>query len=230
MTLTDPKRTFMLAIALLAAGCQRSDNRPQTAAAPASALAPNEAASPTPSTPADGDSTPPGTSPPAPENRAAAADASGSVSVDIRSWKQVEAMIAEHRGRVVVVDVWSTWCVPCLREFPHLVALHEAYPERVACISVNIDYAGVPDEPPESFQAKVLAFLRARRAAFQNVICSDPDEQVLRELQISSIPAVLVYDRQGVLKKTFVNDDQQYGDDGFSYPEHIEPVVEKELE
>lgn len=160
----------------------------------------------------------------------AAAGETAEVTVDVKSWSDVEQMVAEHAGKVVVVDVWSTWCFPCLEEFPHLVQLHRAHTGALACISVNIDYIGLEEEPPEASREKVLEFLRTQEAAFQNVICSDPEEAVLSTLQIASIPAVLVYDRQGQLRKRFVNDDQQYGDDGFEYQLHIVPLVEQLLQ
>jgi len=196
---------WLLAVACLAAvGCDRS----APPAKPRGAVDPQAAVPNAPSTktqPASGD----------PE-----------VAVDVRSWEEVRHMIARHRGKVVVVDVWSTWCVPCMREFPGLVRLHRQHGDDVACISVNIDYIGLEDAPPESFRDKVLEFLRKQQATFENVISSDPDEVVLKAVQVSSIPAVLVYDREGVLRKTFTNDDDTYGTGGFTYEEHIIPLVE----
>jgi thiol-disulfide isomerase/thioredoxin len=160
----------------------------------------------------------------------ATADPAVGVTVEVRSWSEVEELIADHHGKVVVVDVWSTWCFPCLQEFHHLVQLQRVYRDRVACISVNIDYTGLEDQPPEASQEKVLTFLRQQQATFQNVISSDPDQVVLSTLQVSSIPAVLVYDRQGELRKQFVNQDGEYGDEGFEYQADIIPVVDRLLE
>lgn len=165
----------------------------------------------------------------APEAAGTSADGKPDVTVEVKSWAEVQQMVGEHRGKVVVLDVWSTWCDPCKREFPNLVKLHRRFPERVACISVDIDYIGRADQPPESFHDTVLEFLGKHEAAFQNVISSDPDEDVLDALEVGSIPAVLVYDREGNLKKKFTNDDNEYGDEGFTYPQHIVPLVEELL-
>jgi thiol-disulfide isomerase/thioredoxin len=150
-----------------------------------------------------------------------------SVAVDIRSWKQVQELIASQRGKVVVVDIWSTYCAPCMREFPQLVALSRKKADDVACISVAVDYYGDPNQPPEASRDRVLAFLQQKQASFTNVICSDPDEQVFKQLRAAAVPIVLVYDRQGVLRKTFTNDDGAYGENGFSYAQHITPLVEE---
>lgn len=156
-------------------------------------------------------------------------DAKQAVTVEVKSWAEVQQMMADHRGKVVVVDIWSTWCKNCMREFPHLVKLHRQFPDTVACISVDIDYNGRKDQPPESFRDKVLAFLSKHEATFQNVISSDTDEYVYNVLEVGSIPVVLVYDREGNLKKKFTNDENEYGDDGFKYPQHIVPLVEELL-
>jgi thiol-disulfide isomerase/thioredoxin len=50
--------------------------------------------------------------------------------------------IAGDRGRVVLVNFWATWCVPCRQEFPDLVRLEKAYRARgLKVIGVSIDVA-----------------------------------------------------------------------------------------
>src|SRR5207249_4554750 len=36
-------------------------------------------------------------------------------------------LVRQNRGKVVVLDFWATYCLPCKREFPHLVGLHKKY-------------------------------------------------------------------------------------------------------
>lgn len=43
------------------------------------------------------------------------------------------------RGRVVLVDVWATWCAPCLAEMPTLKQLHEANGDALRIVGVNVD-------------------------------------------------------------------------------------------
>ena len=57
----------------------------------------------------------------------------------VASWDEVQQMVAAHEGKVVVLDLWSTWCIPCKKEFPHLVEIHEGFPADVACISVSLN-------------------------------------------------------------------------------------------
>ena len=116
-----------------------------------------------------------------------------------------------------------------MREFPQLVQLHRQYTDQVACLSVNVDFDGDPHAPPESLQGQVLALLAQREATFPNVICRDADEDLYRRLDLASIPAVLVYDRTGALRKRFDNDRDEYGAEGFTFPGHVVPLVEQLL-
>jgi thiol-disulfide isomerase/thioredoxin len=56
--------------------------------------------------------------------------------------KGLSAAIGKQKGKVVLVNFWATWCVPCRQEFPDLVKLEKAYRERgLAVIGVSTDLA-----------------------------------------------------------------------------------------
>ena len=151
------------------------------------------------------------------------------VNVRLASWDDTERLIASQRGKVVVLDAWSTWCSPCVAEFPGLVKLNQAHPGEVACISLNCNYTGAADEPPDAERPQIEAFLVKQRAEFDNLICTEPDHKLFQALDAAAIPVVRVYDRAGQLRRQFDNDDNEYGDDGFSYERHIVPLVEQLL-
>ncbi|MDI1313575.1 TlpA disulfide reductase family protein, partial [Prosthecobacter sp.] len=51
--------------------------------------------------------------------------------------------LSDFRGKVVVLNFWATWCPPCRREIPDLVALHEKYAEQgLVVIGVSLDEGG----------------------------------------------------------------------------------------
>lgn len=144
------------------------------------------------------------------------------VAVKIQDWKKTEELIASHKGKVVVVDMWSLSCDPCRREFPHLVKLHNDRKSTVACISVSTDYAGIKSKPPEFYQKKVLEFLTQQKATFDNVLCSVDSETLFDDLGLSSIPAVYVYDKDGQLAQKFAGEEVHYD-------KEVIPLVEKLL-
>lgn len=143
------------------------------------------------------------------------------------TWNDAEQRIAEFRGKVVVVDVWSTACEPCLREFPHFVALQEQHAGELVCVGLNSDYAGVRKKPPEFYRDRVMKVLEEKQAKVINILCTEPADELFTELKIDSIPAVFVYDRNGDLAAKFDHRTTNMGE--FTYAEHVEPMVAKLL-
>lgn len=156
------------------------------------------------------------------------------VSLKILSWAETEKLAKSHAGKVVVLDLWSTACLPCVQEFPHLVELHRKYgADKVVCMSASCDYEGIKGETPESHHADVLAFLKKQGATFDNILLSDESDAVYQQIDLASIPAVYVFGPDGALVKRFDNDSGEYLQDGaesFSYEKHINPVVAKLIE
>lgn len=54
---------------------------------------------------------------------------------------RLDALVAERRGRVVVLNYWATWCGPCRREFPELAKLRDYFSkDELAVVSVSLDF------------------------------------------------------------------------------------------
>lgn len=145
------------------------------------------------------------------------------VDIHIKSFDEVQQMIAAAKGRVVIVDYWSTSCESCKEEFPHLVALSRKYPaEKLLCLSASLDFSGLPDRPLEKCRDEALEFLKAQQAAFSNIIFREDDLTILDEkLKTPSIPIVVVYGKDGAVVKQF---DESNG--GVSYEKVIIPLVD----
>ena len=176
------------------------------------------------------DASTPGDASTAPKSSAAATGAR-SAKVELASHAQLQEHIKASQGRVVVIDVWSTSCLPCMQEFPHLVELAQRWPEDLVCFSMNVDYLGLPSNPAESYIPKVTEFLNSQAAQPDNLvhlISSEPDSDILTKFEIESMPGILVLDRQGkqVAKLTIDN----AGDDGLSYAGDVVPLVESLIE
>lgn len=140
----------------------------------------------------------------------AAAKPAAEVKLDLKSVEQLRELIASKKGKVVVVDAWSTYCDPCMKEFPGLVGLHKKYgPEKIACISFCMNYVGLGKVEDEI--EPVIEFLRKQNATFDNILSTDEDTVVNKKLGIQSVPAIFIYDRDGKLVK-LINTETTYAE------------------
>lgn len=152
-----------------------------------------------------------------------------SVTLDIKNWDETLELVAQHKGKVVVLDLWSTSCDPCMVEFPHLVELHKQHGgDKLVCLSASCDYAGIKSKPPESYRDQVLEFLTKQNATFQNVLLNVESDALFEKIELASIPAVYVFGTDGKVAKRFDNDNAKPGED-FTYTKDIMPFVEKLL-
>lgn len=161
-------------------------------------------------------------------DKEAPASANAKVTIAEATWKETLAKVKAHKGKIVVLDAWSTSCQPCMKEFPNLVKLHEKHGKDVACMSLSCDYVGIKAKPPAFYKDKVLKFLTKQNASFENYLCTQAADEVYEEMGIASIPAVFVYGRDGKLLKRFDNDSIKTEDEAFTY-EQITKLVEAEL-
>ena len=99
--------------------------------------------------------------------------------------------LAAHRGKVVLLNVWATWCHPCRREIPELQAIHERYQVRgLELVGVSVDADGSDDA--------IRAFMQEFRMTFP--VWRDPDERVSAQFLVVGVPATFLIDREGVLR------------------------------
>lgn len=100
--------------------------------------------------------------------------------------------------------------------------LHEKYGDRVQAISLNVDFDGDGEGPSEQLRAEIVSVLKKLNIVCENVISSDPMDDVLKDFDIFSLPAVVIYNAQGELHKRF--------DGAVNYQEQVFPEVERLLE
>ncbi|WP_254512456.1 TlpA family protein disulfide reductase [Anatilimnocola floriformis] len=131
---------------------------------------------------------------PASTSSAAATFEPATIAVKVGDETELAAMIAAHKGKVVFVDYWATWCEPCVEFFPHTVETHDKYQgQGLTTIAVSFDAA--------SEEEKVRRFLAKERVGFENLICSyDPGTEAFEKFGIDLVPHFRLYDKQGKLR------------------------------
>lgn len=101
--------------------------------------------------------------------------------------------LADFRGRVVVLNLWATWCGPCLREMPSLDRLQEALGgEGLAVVAVSTDRGPVSD---------LRAFFQGQRLTHLPLY-HDRAGDLARALRLDGLPTTHVLDRDGRLLAT----------------------------
>jgi cytochrome c biogenesis protein CcmG/thiol:disulfide interchange protein DsbE len=94
--------------------------------------------------------------------------------------------VARHRGKVVVLNVWASWCEPCKAEMPLLERTHrEIAPKGGVVLGVDMQ------EPAE----RGLQFLDEEGITFPSV--RDRDREYVRKLGVSAYPETFLIDRTG---------------------------------
>ncbi|TVQ80472.1 MAG: TlpA family protein disulfide reductase [Bradymonadales bacterium] len=110
--------------------------------------------------------------------------------------------VQASRARVKLVNVWATWCLPCLEEFPYLMRLkRELSPEDFDLIFVSADV--------EEDQEKVLAFLSSQGVDFETYLMGGSDEEFIRGLHpewSGALPATAIYDSQAEIRDFWIGD------------------------
>lgn len=97
------------------------------------------------------------------------------------------------RARVRVMNVWATWCAPCVAEMPDLRAIDETFGPEVALAGVSLD-----DMIPDTDPAKVRGFLDRYEIGFPNVFYTGNPDALGEHLRFSGeIPITIVYDGTG---------------------------------
>ena len=95
--------------------------------------------------------------------------------------------LTDFKGKPTVVNLWATWCPPCVREMPVLQQGQAAHP------SVNFVFVNA-GEPPE----RVRSWLQGRQLQLKNVLL-DPRNDVAGDFNAPGFPTTLFFDAKGTL-------------------------------
>jgi cytochrome c biogenesis protein CcmG/thiol:disulfide interchange protein DsbE len=101
----------------------------------------------------------------------------------------------DYKNNVVLLNVWATWCQPCVVEMPAIERLYHDYgPQGLKVVAVSID-TGATD-------AEVLAFAAKRGLTFD--ILRDSVQNIVGQYQTTGVPETFVIARDGVIRKKVI--------------------------
>jgi len=119
----------------------------------------------------------------------------------------LEKLIIQRNDRILLINVWATWCILCREEFPDLVRLFDEYENRnVDIVCISVDYS-------DEIDSKIIPFLQSQQLNFPVYVQNfDKQEDFINFLNrewSGALPASFIYDTVGE-QKLFLLGKQSY--------------------
>lgn len=113
--------------------------------------------------------------------------------IELPSLSGKRVRLSDHRGKVIILDFWATWCAPCRYEIPGFVRLMKKYKGKpFIVIGVNLD-SRVPKETVKKISKKL-------GINYPVLLGMANPEMVRRFGNISSIPTTFIIDKNGNIR------------------------------
>jgi thiol-disulfide isomerase/thioredoxin len=127
-------------------------------------------------------------------------------AIEFTSLEGGDGSLAAYRGKVVLVNLWATWCPPCLEEMPVLQAAARAYAgQGLVVLAINEGEAG------ETVRDYV------HRHGLNLEVVLDPHEQAMRQLRTTALPSSYLVDPEGQVRMMWFGAiDQQHLEDALA--------------
>jgi thiol-disulfide isomerase/thioredoxin len=110
--------------------------------------------------------------------------------------KAIKSLVAQNKGKVVLLNFFATWCPPCRKEFPGIVKFHDKYKAQgLVVLEVSMNDSSERDD--------ILAFIRDQKPPFPIFLAASTDEafcKAVDERWTTELPVTLIYDRDGKLR------------------------------
>jgi cytochrome c biogenesis protein CcmG/thiol:disulfide interchange protein DsbE len=105
-----------------------------------------------------------------------------------------QVSLSDHRGKVVLVNIWATWCPPCKEEMPSMQKLYEKFKgENFEILAVSIDSTG---------RDAVAPFMRTMNLTFPALL--DPKEEIRSLYGVTGVPESFIIDQDGIVVEKII--------------------------
>ncbi|MBD3288514.1 redoxin domain-containing protein [candidate division KSB1 bacterium] len=108
---------------------------------------------------------------------------------------KLSGILNNRDGKVLLINVWATWCIPCREEFPALVKLANKYKNS------DVEIIGISADFPDEIETKIVPFLKRNDVNFKNYVQNfENDEDLINMLHNEwngALPATFIFDETG---------------------------------
>ena len=111
-------------------------------------------------------------------------------SIDLQDINGGHHKLEDYKGKIVLLNFWATWCVPCAGEMPLLGEMQSRYKDKIVIIAASIDDPADKD--------KLQPFLEKHKAGNLTLMVG-PTLDTLSDLHLGSLPDTMFFDADGKL-------------------------------
>jgi thiol-disulfide isomerase/thioredoxin len=124
---------------------------------------------------------------------AARAQSTGNIDLKSVEPKDIKDLVAQNKGKVIVLNFFATWCAPCHNEFPDIVKLQEKYKAQgLQVIEVSMNDVTEKDD--------MQKFLNETKPPFAVYIAANTEDQFYKDVDArwdTALPMTMIFDRDG---------------------------------
>ena len=128
------------------------------------------------------------------------------LTITIVTPKQYQKELEKHKGKVIFVDFWATWCINCIKGMKETVELSKVYKKDGLVILMMC-----LDENSEGVMKRAKKILLKRKCLFTSLMAKNgSDDKTFQDYKIEgdALPHYKLYDREGKLIQAFISDEE----------------------
>lgn len=120
--------------------------------------------------------------------------------------------LSAYQGKIVLLNLWASWCPPCVTEFPSMVKLAKRFEKDITVIAISQD----------SDKNDLESFLKQQGDLGSNfVVATDFEKQMPQLLNLVALPETFILDRKGKLIRKVSGMEDWYSEDAIGFFEKI---------
>jgi thiol-disulfide isomerase/thioredoxin len=112
----------------------------------------------------------------------------GDTLPDLTTFKLDGKLPDSLKGKVVLVDFWASWCLPCAKSFPVLDELQKKYGDKLVIVAVNVDEKA----------ANMETFLKKHPVGF--TVVRDGQQKLVAVVSPETMPTSFIFDGEGKVR------------------------------